>query len=201
MQIDTVIENFKNRGYNAHYFKTPEEAKNFLAEKIGTSATIGYGGSMTLMEIGLFEFLSVSNKVYYHSAPDADEHTMGNANDAQYYITSANAITQDGDIVNIDGRGNRVAAAIYGKNRKEVFIVCGTNKITENIEQAIWRAKNIAAPLNAKRLNRKTPCAIKADKCYNCASPERICRITSIMTRPVYNNPTTLILIEGNFGY
>lgn len=81
---------------------------------------------------------------------DRDENTMRNAAAAEYYVSSANALGAGGEIVNIDGRGNRVASTFYGPNRKAVFIVCGENKLAENLEKAIWRAKNIAAPLNAK---------------------------------------------------
>ena len=124
-----------------------------------------------------------------------------NAAAAEYYVSSANALGAGGEIVNIDGRGNRVASTFFGPNRKAVFIVCGENKLAENLEKARWRAKNIAAPLNAKRLGRKTPCAAKGDKCYNCASPERICCATTIMTNPTFCSPCYVIIISGSYGY
>lgn len=201
MKIDEVLKNFKAKGFRANYFETPALANAFIADVIGGGATVGMGGSVTISETGLYDKLRENNTVYWHGAPERDENTMRNAAAAQYYISSANALSATGEIVNIDGRGNRVAATIYGVDRKAVFIVCGENKIEENIEKAMFRAKNIAAPLNAKRLGRKTPCAIMGDKCYKCASPERICCVTTIMTNPTFSNPCYVVIIKGTYGY
>ena len=126
---------------------------------------------------------------------------MQNASLSESYVLSANALAETGEIINIDGRGNRVAGSIFGANLKRVFYICGTNKLAENIEKGIWRAKNIAAPKNAQRLGRKTPCAVRADKCYNCKSPERICRATVIITNPLINVETFVLIVEGNYGF
>lgn len=201
MQMEQVLKNFGSKGFKAFYFKDAGAAKRFISETIGNGATVGMGGSVTVSELGLYELLSKGNKVYWHGAPDRDENTMRNAAAAEYYVSSANALGAGGEIVNIDGRGNRVASTFFGPNRKAVFIVCGENKLAENLEKAIWRAKNIAAPLNAKRLGRKTPCAAKGDKCYNCASPERICCATTIMTNPTFCSPCYVIIISGSYGY
>ena len=201
MQIEQVIKKFNSKGFRAFYFKSADEAQAFIGETRGSGSTSGMGGSVTISELGLYDFLSAGNKVYWHAAANRDENTMRNAADAEYYISSANALSADGEIINIDGRGNRVASTIYGPNRKAVFIVCGENKLEENLEKAIWRAKNIAAPLNAKRLGRKTPCAIKGDKCYNCESPDKICCVTTIMTNPTFSNPCYVIIIAGSYGY
>ena len=201
MQIENVVKNFEKRGFVAKFFKTSEEAVEFVSRTIGSGASVGIGGSVTVSEIGLYDVLAKNNKVYWHAAPDRDENTMRNAADAQYYITSANALSASGEIVNIDGRGNRVAASIYGVDRKAVFFVCGINKLEENLEKAMWRAKNIAAPKNAQRLGRKTPCAVKADKCYNCQSPDKICCAYSIIAHPTFSNPAYVIIIDAKLGY
>ena len=118
---------------------------------------------------------------------------------AEIYISSVNGISEQGEIVNIDNTGNRVAAISYGPSK--VYLVVGANKVAIDYESALFRARNIAAPLNAKRLNRKTPCAAHADKCYDCNSPERICRNLSVL----WNKPTgaeyEVILISEELGY
>jgi hypothetical protein len=116
---------------------------------------------------------------------------------AEYYITSSNAVTKDGKLVNMDGFGNRVAAISCGP--KQVLIVVGTNKIVNDVDEGIERIKEIAAPLNAKRLNKNTPC-VESGICEDCDSPERICRVISIVTRP-YENRVTIYLIDEELGY
>ena len=196
--IDKILKTFEARGFKALYFDSPEKAVAFLSSEIkGTE--VGMGGSVTIKELSLFEKLSESNKVHWHFL-DGTRDEIPAANASPVYITSANAVSKTGEIVNIDGFGNRIQATSCGAG-KRVYFVVGTNKITDSLNDAIFRAKNIAAPLNAKRLNRKTPCAAKADKCYDCNSPERICRITSIMTRPPLSMEVTLVVIDGKFGY
>ena len=199
MDIDKIVETFNNRGFKASYFDDADIALEFLSSQID-GTTVGMGGSMTMKELGIFELLSKTNKVYSH-ADSPEPNVFELAQNAETYLTSANAVSASGEIVNIDGKGNRVSSSVFGINRKRLFVICGTNKITEDLSSAIWRAKNIAAPMNARRLHRKTPCAVKADKCYDCNSPERICRVTAIHTRPMFNVETHLVLIKGNYGY
>ena len=113
------------------------------------------------------------------------------------YFTSTNAITEDGELYNVDGNGNRVAAMLYGPDK--VIVIAGVNKIVKNINEAISRVENLAAPANAKRLNRKTPCVITG-KCMNCNSPERICREYTVIRKPAPNRIFILLLNE-NYGY
>lgn len=194
--IDELLKNFNRKGFKACYFNDAQSATNWLCQNI-KNTSVGFGGSTTVGQLNLIELLGENNQVFAH-AKDGPSAYQG-ARNAETYICSANAITKTGEIVNIDGRGNRVSATSYGAKR--VFFVCGTNKITEDIQSAIYRAKNVAAPLNAKRLKRKTPCAIKGDKCYNCQSPERICNITTIITNPPFDMQVYIVLIEGNFGF
>lgn len=193
----TAVENFRKKGFSAEFFESGEEALEYVLNEIGAS-DVGIGGSMTISELGWFEALEKRGRAIWHWLKKYDG-ILEEENAAPCYITSANAVSAGGAIINIDANGNRVAAAGFGA--KKVFIVCGENKITPDMPSALFRAKNIAAPLNAKRLGKKTPCAIKADKCYNCASPERICRITSITDFPIQKMQTHIIFIKGSWGY
>ncbi|MBO6103421.1 MAG: lactate utilization protein [Opitutales bacterium] len=193
----TAIENFRRKGFKAEFFEDKNAALKYILDKIG-SETVGIGGSMTIQELGWAPTLQARGEVLWHWLKK-EPGILERENAAPVYITSANAISADGAIVNIDANGNRIAATAFGQ--KKVFIVAGENKIESDIPAALLRAKNVGAPLNAKRLARKTPCAIKGDKCYNCLSPERICRTTSIITFPPTNIETHIVLLSGSWGF
>lgn len=199
MNLEKLVKIFQSRGYIVSVAETPEDANKIILDECA-NLSVGLGGSMTLDKMGIFEELQKRGETYWHFF-DGSRDKIKEAAQADVYISGVNAITETGEIVNIDGFGNRVSGSIYGVNRKKVFFVCGTNKIEPTLERGLWRAKNIAAPLNARRLARKTPCAVNADKCYNCNSPERICRVTAIFTHPTGNVPTHIVLIRGNFGF
>jgi hypothetical protein len=175
MNIDHTVEALRKNGYLVSVFPTAAEADRYLNGQID-GKTVGIGGSMTIEEMGSFDTLSAHNRVFWHwhradgvTPEDARKH----AADAQVYLTSVNAISENGELVNIDGTGNRLASTLYG--HEKVYFVTSTDKIAGDLHQAIDRARNVAAPPNAKRLNCKTPCAIKGDRCYDCKSPDRIC--------------------------
>ncbi len=197
--MEKLLKNLEFRGFIPHYFKTSEEAKEFLSSEI-SNTSVGFGGSVTFAQLGLIELLGKNNKVFSHSCGGDPQEVLKNATLAEVYACGVNAISEDGEIVNIDGRGNRVSSAIWGVNRKRVFYVCGTNKITPDLQSAIFRAKNIAAPQNARRLNLNTPCAIKADKCYKCNSPQKICRVLTVLGAPT-TPETHVVLIGESLGY
>lgn len=117
----------------------------------------------------------------------------------QVYLTSINALSQTGEIVNIDGTGNRIAGALFG--HEKVYFVIGTNKLVATLEDAIWRARNIAAPPNAKRLQLRTPCAIKGDRCYDCSSSDRICNGMMIHFKKMNDMDMEIILIHEQLGF
>lgn len=176
MDIERTLQSVGERGITAKYFNTHEEAVDYLKNEI-KGKTVGFGGSMTVKEIGLMEALEEENTLLSHwkdSRPDIRE----DAERAQVYISSANAIAESGEIVNIDGYGNRVVGTLSEK--ETVYIIAGINKICRDLNSAVWRARNIAAPKNAQRLKRNTPCAVNADKCYDCRSKERICNAVVI---------------------
>ena len=173
----------EKKGYGVSIFDNKEADENYINSQIHQK-TVGLGGSVTIHQMNLFAMLSDHNVVYWHDEKPSDMSIMETrtaASRAEVYISSVNGISEEGEIVNIDNTGNRVAAISYGPLK--IYLVIGSNKVTPNLESAIYRARNIAAPLNAKRLNRKTPCAIRGDKCYDCKSPERICRNLSKTNR------------------
>ena len=198
MNLETVKRNLEKRGFQVRTFAAAEEAAAYLDGAVA-GATVGFGGSVTLREMGLKERLSAHNDVAWHwtDGPEARER----ARTAQVYITSANGLAETGEIINIDGVGNRAAATLYGHRR--VYFVIGRNKIAPTFEEALWRARNIAAPKNAQRLNRKTPCAAQGDRCYDCRSPERICRGLVVLWRPMMGmeQSTEVLLVDEDLGY
>ena len=197
MQLDTAVKNLTNHGFSVRVFKTQQEAISAISQEL-SGRTIGFGGSVTLQELGLFEKLSANNTVFWHwkqSPAEAREKAAG----AQVYMTSANAISETGEIINIDGTGNRVSSSLYG--HKKVWFVVGSNKLAPTYDEALWRARNIAAPKNAQRLGVKTPCAVKGDRCYDCKSPQRICRGLVVLWEAVKGCETEVVLVDEALGY
>ena len=197
----TLKNNLFDKGYIVSVFDSSNEAARYLDTQID-GKTVGFGGSVTLHELNLYNVLSSHNIVYWHDEKPEDmtvAQTRLKATRCDIYISSVNSISETGEIVNIDNTGNRVAAISYGPEK--IYLVIGENKVAPDYESALYRARNIAAPLNAKRLKRKTPCALNADKCYDCTSPERICRNLSVL----WNKPTgaeyEIILIKEKLGY
>ena len=201
MDIQKVIKNFEKHGFKACYFPTKEEASAYLNEQID-GVSVAAGGSMTIAAMGLQESLSEHNTYLTHSNPPAGmtaDDVRRAAMTTDVYLTSANGATTSGELVNIDGAGNRVGSTYFG--HKKVYFIVGIQKFEDTLEQAIWRARNIASPKNAQRLHRKTPCALKADRCYDCSSPERICNGLSIHYRRLYSAETEVVIIGEELGY
>ena len=164
-----VKQNLEARGFRVSVFATAAEAADYLDSAIDNTS-VGFGGSVTLEQMGLYERLERHDRVNWHWRPTVDgADARQAAMTAEHYITSVNGLAETGELINIDGTGNRVASTLYG--HKKVWFVVGRNKLAPTYEEALWRARNIAAPKNAQRLGRKTPCAVKADHCYDCKSP------------------------------
>ena len=198
MDLQKAASNFEKRGYEVHVFDTASQAVDYIVDTV-KNTTVGIGGSQTVKDMGLYERLCENNQVFWHWM----ENTMdvrNKANNADVYLVSANGVSENGDIVNIDGCGNRIAATSFGTQR--LIYIIGENKIVPTMEDAIWRARNVAAPPNAKRLNRKTPCAVKGDKCYDCASPDRICKVMSVsMYKPEGVAKAEVIIVKESLGF
>lgn len=199
--FSALTEGLASKGYTVKAFDNKEAASNYIVGEI-KGKTVGLGGSVTIHQMGLFAPLSKSNTVYWHDEKPENltiAETRSAATRSQVYISSVNAVSEKGEIVNIDNTGNRVAAITFGPEK--VYLLVGKNKVAPDLEKAIYRARNVAAPLNAKRLNRKTPCAVKGDKCYDCKSPERICRNLSVFWEKPAGAEYEVILINENLGY
>lgn len=200
-QMNATIQALNSNGFHARYFASSAEARQAALEEIG-GGSVGFGGSMTVDGMGLYETLKdQGNAVYCHAhtplSEDPDiflkEHT------ADVYVCSSNAITQDGKLVNIDGRGNRVGDMFNGPDK--VIIIAGKNKIVPDVAAGFARIKGYAAGLNARRLNRKTPCAVNL-KCADCKSPDRLCRVSSVIERPMMSGKQIHVyLVDEELGY
>ena len=200
MDLTTVEKNLKERGFKVSAFATAKEAADYLNAQID-GESVSFGGSMTLSQMGLFESLGKHNTMFSHwNVPDgmSAAEVLKNASTCDNYLLSANGLAETGEIINIDGAGNRVASTLYG--HQKVYLVISRNKLAEDYESALWRARNIAAPKNAQRLNRKTPCAVKADRCYDCKSPERICCGLVVLWRPMMGQDMEIILVDEDLG-
>ena len=195
MAFETVKDELEGRGFSVKTFATGGEAAAYL-DGVIDGRTVGIGGSVTVQELGLYDKLASHNEVHWHWAGGPAERDA--AMQTQVYITSANGLAETGEIINIDGTGNRVAATLYG--HEKVYFVIGRNKLAPTYDTALWRARNIAGPKNAQRLNRKTPCAVKGDKCYDCKSPDRICRGLVVLWRPMMGAETEIILVDEDLG-
>ena len=198
MDFTALKERLEQNNFTVSTFATGAEAAKYLNEVID-GKTVGFGSSLTCKELDLHKTLPTHNEFYYHSMAENPLEAFAKAAQAQVYICSANAIAaKEGALVNIDGNGNRVSNTLF--NHQKVYIVAGRNKIMPDLEQAVWRARNVAAPKNAQRLKRKTPCAAKGDKCYDCNSPERICAGLVIHWRKMYTMEMEIVLIDEDLG-
>lgn len=197
--LQNVLE---KHGYKVSIFETKEQATDYIDAQINHSS-VGFGGSVSIKEMGLYERLEHHNDVYWHNHPIPEGKTASDiiqaASTADYYISSVNGVAMTGEIINIDGRCNRVSEIFYG--HKKVILIVGKNKLAPDYDSALFRARNIAAPKNAQRLKLKTPCAVKADKCYNCSSPDRICNGLAVLWSRPYGCEYEIILVDENLGY
>ncbi len=190
-----LTENLEQRGFTVRSFATAKEAADYLDREID-GVSVGFGGSMTVQEMGLYPRLAAHNDAVWHW----DQAGLEQAAVTDVYISSVNGLAETGEIINIDGTGNRVASTLFG--HKRVYFVVGRNKIAPDYDKALWRARNIASPKNAQRIGVKTPCAVKGDKCYDCKSPQRICRALVVLwEKPKSTETMEIILIDEELGY
>ena len=193
--IERFRAQLEQNGFATSYFETAQEAAGYL-DKALDGRTIGMGGSVTLQELGLYPMLTAHNTVHWHWEGGSREEAAL----AQVYISSVNGAAETGELINIDGSGNRVASTLYGHD--ELYLVMGVNKLAVSYDAALWRARNIAAPLNARRLKRNTPCAARGDKCYNCSSPDRICRgLVVLWQKPLSIKRAEVVIVDQALGY
>ncbi len=200
--IEKTMENLKRNGFQVRFFAKKEDALKSICEEIPSSASIGFGGSMTVDGMGIYQALKAQgNPVFWHWHAAEGENRkdiLRAAASADIYFSGINAITEEGSLVDIDGTGNRLSGILFG--HEKVILVSGVNKIVRNYEEAILRIKNQACGPNARRLGRKTPCA-ETGKCMNCNSPDRICMATLIIDRQPGGVPIEIFLINESLGY
>lgn len=175
----------------------------YLGNCIEDGAVVGVGDSMTLEALEVYDYLKTRNLTYLNkydeslSRQEKRELYLKNFA-ADYFLSSANAISSEGKIYNMDGNGSRVAPLIYGP--KSVLLICGINKIVESEEEAIRRIREVAAPLDAKRLNKKTPCAVTG-KCMDCKSPQKICNYFTVIQGQFDETRIRVLFVEEELGY
>lgn len=196
--IQALRDTLESRGFRTSFFSTPEECCAYLNRELD-GRTIGFGGSQTVRDMGLYEQLSSHNTCIWHW--DKTNNTIPKeATDAQVYICSLNGVAETGELVNIDGGGNRVASGLFG--HEKVYFIIGTNKITPDLHSAIHRARNIAGPKNARRLEKKAPCAVTGDRCYDCKSPDRICAAMVIYwQKPALISEVEIVIVDQDLGF
>ena len=198
----TLIKNLQRRHIEGFYCPTGEEAVRKVSELIEDGNSVTWGGTMTVRNLGIPVFLKNRGtlEVLDRDLAETQEEKQAmylKAFSADVYLTSANAISEDGVIVNIDGNGNRVAAITWGP--KKVIFVIGLNKVAQNVEAALARARSMASPINAARFDIKTPCLVDG-VCHNCNSPESICNYVHFLR----NSPKgrhVVVLVGENLGY
>ena len=196
-----VAEAMKTRGFDAYYVSTAEEAREKALELIPENSVVSWGGSMTIDETGLKEaVISRGYKVINRDDVESLEEKMELMRQAltcDVFLMSANAISEDGQLVNIDGTGNRVAALCFGP--KEVIVIAGMNKVEGSLEEAYSRARKFAAPVNAQRFDFETPCS-KTGICADCLSPQCICS-QLVVTRRTIGGRIKVILVGEDLGF
>ena len=198
----TVIKNLEKRQIEGYYTPDKNAAIELLRSMIPEGSTIGYGGSVSLSEIGALTALDTpAYKLIKREEAKTEEDTERIFREilfADFFLMSSNAITVGGELVNVDGRGNRIAFLAYGP--KNVILVCGMNKITADVDSAVKRIKTLAAPMNAVRLSRNTPCTITG-VCGDCQSPDCICANTIITRRSHIKGRVKVLLVGEELGF
>ena len=192
---EKLTENLTRRGYTVRRFPTARQAADYL-DSVIDQTSVAFGGSVTLDQLDLYPRLSAHNRCLWHWKGDDRMDGM----QTEVYLSSVNGLAETGELINIDGAGNRVASTIFG--HEEVYFIVGVNKLAPDYDAALWRARNVASPKNARRLGKKTPCAVRGDKCYDCKSPERICRALVVLwERPTGIGRAEVVLVNEPLGY
>ena len=202
-KINMAINALESNNMNGYFVKDKDELIAKINELVPEGAKVAFGGSMTLFESGVMDHLKSGR----YNLIDRNKEGLSNENIkkiykqaffADAYFTSSNAVTLDGELYNVDGNGNRVAAMLYGPEK--VIVICGANKIVEDVDNALLRIETVAAPANAKRLNKKTPCA-KFGTCMECDSKDRICNEYTIIRKQSRKDRIHVIFLNEELGY
>lgn len=197
-----VCEALKKNKFSSEYLPTAAEAKSRVLEMIAPGSSVGLGGSMTIKDLNVAAELEKRGCIIYDhvkaETPEAKHEARQKQLTCDCFLCSSNAVTLDGQLVNVDGTGNRVAAMIYGP--KQVILVVGINKITSDIDSAVDRIESRVAPINSKRLNYPNPCTVSG-VCMDCSSDSRICNITTILHKKPNRSQVTVLIVGEEMGY
>ncbi|BCV23961.1 lactate utilization protein [Gelria sp. Kuro-4] len=192
----------ERHGIKTTVVDTPEEAKAFILKEVRPGQRVGVGGSRSIEALGVVpELEALGCRVAWHWRGNGPEEVLALRRaqlSADVFLASSNAVTEDGRLVNVDGVGNRVGAMVFGPPK--VILVCGQNKVVPDLEAALDRVHNVAAPLNGRRLNTGTPCAV-AGRCTDCNSPGRMCAVTVIIERRPQKTDLQVVLVRTDLGY
>jgi len=202
-KIKSTISNLQKNNMAGYYVENAEELLKLLSTFLVKGERVGCGDSVTLEQTGVLDYLRNADVTFYDKyqpdlTPEEKREIYLKNFDADTFVTGTNAVTSDGQLFNIDGNGSRVAPMIYGP--KQVIAVVGTNKLVDHVDEAVRRARQIAAPLDAKRLHKKTPC-VKLGKCMDCKHEQRICNDFVLISRQFVKNRIKVIFINGDYGY
>ena len=199
----TIIKNLEKRRMNGFYCADKESAIAKVLELMPAGSSVGWGGSMTLKDNGFFDAITDANAYQIIDRDTAktkeeEKKIYSEICAANFFLMSTNAITLNGELVNVDGRGNRVSFLCYGPDH--VIVVAGMNKVVTDVESGIKRVRNMAAPPNCVRLNKKTPCSVTGT-CADCFSPDCICAQTVVTRLSFYPGRINVILVGEELGY
>lgn len=199
---EKVIKGLESRNMKGYYAESKEEALIKALELIPEGSSITMGGAMSAHEIGLVEAVKKGNYNFIDrdeaKTPEEKRAVMLKGYDADFFLASVNAMTDDGVLVNIDGNSNRVSMIAQGP--KKVLFIVGMNKVCDDIDGAMKRARNVAAPINAQRFGLSTPCS-KSGTCFNCKSPDTICCQFLITRFSRHEGRIHVILVNDNLGF
>ena len=193
-------KNLEKKGYTVSVFETGALAAAYLCGQV-KGKTVGFGDSQSLELLNLYDLLAKENQVFDPAhLQDGDDFLQAARKTllTDVFFTSVNGVAASGELVNIDGTGNRVAGSLFG--HEKVYFVIGRNKIVPTLEEAVARARNVAAPQNARRLGTATPCAAAGDRCYDCNSPDRICCAMTIHYRRMRHIEMEVVIINEDLG-
>lgn len=197
-----MIKNFKSRNIEVSFFQTLEEAKDRMIELIPPDSSVGVGNSKTLKDMNIAKLLKKRGNIVFDKTlaenKAESEQVKKKSLLADWYITGTNAVSKEGHIVNIDHSGNRAAAMIYGPDN--VIIVIGRNKICDTLDDAVKRARNISAPMNAKRAGYNPPC-LQLNRCVDCKSDERVCFNLVIIEGQFVKDRMKLFIVDEEAGF
>ena len=194
------VQALARRGYEVTVFDTGAEAAAYL-DKVIDGNTVGLGDSETMLSMGLYHKLAAHNQVYdpmHRPEGKTFRQTARKTLLTDVFLTSLNAMAETGELVNIDGTGNRVAGSLFG--HEKVYFVVSLSKLCPTLDDAIWRARNVAAPQNAARHGFSNPCAVRADRCYDCSAKDRICNALVVHYRKMRGIEMEVVLIREPLG-